>query len=687
MSTPFPIQIAEPAGFENQMDFRLYASRATEMLNNLIANPAVRSSSYANVALQCLVTNFEQEQLDLLDNCIALAQSSAMSPPMPIYPGARVFPNSPFADWVDPAYWQAYANSFQLLADRRLTGDPRIGIDAENYDTSSEPTLTTLSSNGFTVQQFREGIQPFLDKMVAVGAIVCVYPQVRATTEADLNQFIVALLDTLRPQHVQIWWEDTFGVSEDKRLTPITDFPRKVAAMRRSEADFERNYGVRGLKHRHVIDDDVIRAWGAPMRSDLNTYGAIRPWIFDYTRIDHSQNGTQAFVAGTTVKKISDAQSVNDTRYVWAFPPLNRSSLNSVGLATPLLLEPWRGNASQIQRTNAIGADAEGMRIQPPPGFTVGEMRADALMTGGKTWMIDFTFQIPSSVASDVPVISQAQYNLGLWQVYYDNTNNRLVLQIRKPLNAPDAPGSIVPVPDPPGRRYVAFAALPGVPRDSDIRIQIGRNGNTWLYAVQSGAHQYEAENLATNSFSGGATIITSSICSGGKKVNLAMSEWVQFNGVRADSNTDFELTIAYINSGDTTVDVSVNGGAPISVALPNSKNAVGVVTVEDIDLVLGTSNTIRVTNASAATIALDRVFLLAVAFNRIPNVGFDAATHRLLVVGAGQTPATFPTDNTQACCVGLLLKGQLAVWHRLPSDIEITSQIRAGQYPWARGS
>lgn len=529
---------------DNNMDFRLYASHATEMLNNLIANPALRAGSsarYANVSLQCLVTNFGQNQLDLLDACIAQAQSIAM----PIYPGARVFPTSDFADWVNPVYWQTYANNFQLLADRRLTGDPRIGIDAENYKTSSEPTLTTLSSNGFTVQQFRAGIQPFLNKMVAVGAIVCVYPQVRATAQADLNQFIVALLDSLGPEGVEVWWEDTFGVSELKRLTPNTDFAMKVAAMRRSEADFERNYGVRGLKHRHVIDDDVIRAWGAPMRSDLNTYGAIRPWIFDLTRKDQSQNGTPGYINGTTIK------SVNDAQYVWAFPPLNRGGSTSVGVAAPLVLQPYRGSASSIQNANAIGADAEGMRIQPPPGVTVGEMRANALMSGGKNWMIDFTFQIPRSIGSDVPVISQAQYNSGLWQVYYDNTNNKLVLQIPKP------PGSI-----PPGSnvRYMPFDVLPGVTRDSDIRIQIGRNGNTWLYTAQNGA----------------------------------------------------------INRTD---------------------------------------------------------------------VGFDAATGTLLVVGAGQTPATFPTHNTQACCVGLLLKGQLAVWHRLPTDIEITEQIRAGQYPWGRGS
>jgi hypothetical protein len=237
---------------------------------------------------------------------------------------------------------------------------------------------------------------------------------------------------------------------------------------------------------------------------------------------------------GTTIK------SVNDAQYVWAFPPLATGKISSVGAAaTALDLRVFRGNAGTIQAASSIGADVDGMRIQPPTGFTVGEMRANALISGGRTWMIDFTFQIPESVGSDVPVISQAQYNSGLWQVYYDNTNNKLVLQIRDPSGP-----------------TVAYNVVRGVVRDQDIRIQIGRDGNTWLYT--------------------------------GKRYGIKRTD-----------------------------------------------------------------------------------------------VGFDAGTGPLLVVGAGQTPATFPSNNRQACCVGLLLKGQLAVWHRLPTNREIKSQIRTGEYPW----
>lgn len=57
------------------------------------------------------------------------------------------------------------------------------------------------------------------------------------------------------------------------------------------------------------------------------------------------------------------------------------------------------------------------------------------------------------------------------------------------------------------------------------------------------------------------------------------------------------------------------------------------------------------------------------------------------LVVGGGLTPATFPTLNTQMSCPGILLRDQLCLWHRCPSDTEITSKIKAGAYPWGRGT
>lgn len=161
--------VREPEGFEDYSDFRQYASLVSPMLDNLAAHPAVRQNEFANVAIQCLVTDTSATQLALLDS--SMAKARALSPPMPIYPAMRLFPNQQFSDWTNRDYWVLMASKLESLAAHRAPGDRRIGLDIENYATGSESTIRRLAAAGKSPEDLRIAIQPFLDKARDLGIL------------------------------------------------------------------------------------------------------------------------------------------------------------------------------------------------------------------------------------------------------------------------------------------------------------------------------------------------------------------------------------------------------------------------------------------------------------------------------------------------------------------------------------
>jgi len=533
-----------PRGSQNRWDLHFHASHAVELLDNLIANPSVRDEAFKDVELHCKVLSSGAADLALLDTCIAKAAQIKM----PIYPAIRVFHDQLFPSWVDVQHWTSVAADIEILAAKRASGDPRIGLDAEPYAAGTLPTVQSLTSNGYNVAQLRSAMEPFLAKLLQHNVVVCVYPQATYGVELDpdqfVNQFIVALLDRLGPERVQIWWYDSFDVAEEKRQDPHVGFHRRITKLRRGEAAFERACGKLGLNHRHAVNDDLLRVWGAPMRADLDTLGSIRPWVFDFTRIDYPQYGTPEFVAGTSVKVTTAAPTVNDMQYVWSFGPLEQSNILSVGIApAPQVLGVYHGDAGSIVPGSSSGIHALGVEIAPdPPVFPVAAMRANEALPPG-AWTIDFTFRIPQSLAQDGPILSEAQYNYARWQVDYSHASDKIMLRVVRPDDT-----------------IATYEVMSSVPRDVDIRLQLGRDGMSWLYGVQDGP-----------------------------------------------------------------------------------------------------------------------VHLVDVGFQTLP-------TNKILMVGAGLAPSTFPQTGAQACCPGLLLRGQLSVWHRLLSQDEIVTSVRSGQYPWGRG-
>ncbi len=137
------------------------------------------------------------------------------------------------------------------------------------------------------------------------------------------------------------------------------------------------------------------------------------------------------------------------------------------------------------------------------------------------------------------------------------------------------------------------------------------------LWQVLAPAHaasstvSYEAESSAST-LAGGAKVATCSACSGSKKVGyIGLSGTLQLNNVQATSAGTATVTIYYVD-GDTgrSAQISVNGGAATTIAFHGTNNANwNFVQSLTISVALNTgSNTIKFSNATAATPDIDRI-------------------------------------------------------------------------------
>lgn len=461
----------EPSGFGDYYDLRQFQNYTDDLLTNLAANPSERTGAYASVAIQCLVQDTDAGSLSGLATSITLA--NALSPVMPIYPGIRVMPSmTTIASWMDESYWETMATKIETVLGYRQSGDPRIALDIEGYGgTAAEPTVSTLTAAGYTIEQFNAAIQPVMDVLLAANPrpVVCSYPNVSGSV-ADRHAFQVRLLDVLGPSYCQLFWETTFNASEYYRKTSLTTWPQTMEAAWKKVAEFESNYGVTGLKHRFVVDDDILRDWGAQTRDTAASFGPLKPWIFDLTRADRTSYGTSASRVGTSVS------SVNDIQYGWSATPTSTTAPDSFGSETSISLPVYRSTAQSSSASGAgLVADAAGLRLRPQgsdiyAAFRVSAMPTSSSPNGATEWTTDRTFQIPSSLAASAPLCGQADTNFGYHQVWFDYSTNAIKWAFSN-----GASQTILSSPS----------------RDTDIRLQLSRNGNdSWAYCVNGGSVQ-----------------------------------------------------------------------------------------------------------------------------------------------------------------------------------------------------
>ncbi|GHO79404.1 hypothetical protein KSD_71750 [Ktedonobacter sp. SOSP1-85] len=123
----------------------------------------------------------------------------------------------------------------------------------------------------------------------------------------------------------------------------------------------------------------------------------------------------------------------------------------------------------------------------------------------------------------------------------------------------------------------------------------------------------YEAE-VAGNTLTGSASIVSCSACSGGQKVgNIGNGASLTFNNVQASTTGRTTLTIAYID-GDSgrSAQISINGGSPLTINFHgtnnNNWNTVQTLTMT-ISLNAG-SNTVKLYSGSNWAPDIDRVTL-----------------------------------------------------------------------------
>jgi hypothetical protein len=491
-TAPAAAAVSEPSGFEDRFDFRQFVSFVDVLLTALAlpANAVELSATYAATTLHAMVLDTTASNLALYDGCVTKA--AALS--LPIYPGIRLMASGSdsgtAAAWCDLARWQSTAAKVSTMLARRPTGEVRIALDSEGYGGGVEPNVDTLTSAGYTEEQFNTAIAPLTDVLVAAvpTPVVCIYP-IAAFASNNVHLFLKRLVALLGPTHVQAFheapgaWTDTVEVYRKTRYTDWTTF---VSAFAANTTELEKTLGQQGMKHRVGCGDDVYRDTGQTFLTD-RAYLALRrcrPWIFDNTRADRASWGTASARHWLTLS------SANRTHYVWEGPPLLPTAEASCGENATALLQTYR---STVDTGNeVIGPttvdDLAGTRLSIPNGYVYGVWRQSSIMptTTPQAWTYIQTFQFPA-LSAPTPMFGQCVSNLSLWQVYVDTD---LIWERA-------------------GETHVLMAAPSP---NTDITIALTRNGNTdWRWSINGGAVQH---------FTAGATVgATNLLVIGGGKV------------------------------------------------------------------------------------------------------------------------------------------------------------------------
>jgi hypothetical protein len=450
--------MSEQLPFDNigRPTLRLYTGNATILINNLIATPSIQTNYFGAFDLQVMLATIDAPTIAAYTTVRDLAAGIGIA----TYPGFRTHASGPFSDYVDRTYWQARAADVLAVAALRPARERRIGLDMENYGTgNAEPSAAALATAGYTVQQLRDAMDPFVVALNNVDALPCAYP---AGVSGGEDLLYVAAFRGW--DNIELWTELTFEIAEAYRQGPNYAYVRSLASLTVSQSAIEQLFP--GAVIRAVVGDDIFRRWGQVLRTNQDALGGVRPWVFDVTRADQANWGTQGWVDGTNLK------SVNDVQYLWPIqiPETHVNSPFCVGLGSPALaLDQVAGNAGSLVVQPTQKPDLEGMRfLTPASPNTWAGLRAFGAMPASASlpWTIDLQFRIPSSLATSKPIVCNGQYNVGIWQVYYDNSANKLILQVRA------------------GTTTYTMDVLVSPARDTDLRIQIGRNGNEWLHNV-----------------------------------------------------------------------------------------------------------------------------------------------------------------------------------------------------------
>ncbi len=480
-------QLVVPTAASGLWDLRLHTSQAVTFVNALIADPTARATYFPDVRLALLVTDPTAASeltsaLDVVTKARTIGIRVTMGVRLMALAGYTTFVNG----WLNPAVWQANATNVEVLfglLGQYLTDD-WLQLDCEGYAITDQDAPTTeafanavANPGAVTVAGFRAIIDPFLRAVVSTGLRPYMYPAVAT------DEFMPLVIAATGRGVVSC--ENSFGHDVFLRTDPLIGYPSQVANQVATYAAIQVKCGP-NAELRPACRDNVIRRWGVSMRplegfSSLGQ-GSEPGWLFLRTNTDLATIGTAAWYNGTALK------SYNDAEYVWTLPNLHKGNVTlSYGMAaTPLQLSSSRESptGNTIFPAPRLASDEGGVRFDTPivvAGSTHMAYRADCFPASGNakqyTWTVRVRFQIPTG-AVDAPIFSQAQYNVGVWQVA--KIGNDIVLQINT-----DTPRVIV-------ANYVA---------DTTYTVLISRASiSSWFYAVNGAARVAVTKSLASAS-------------------------------------------------------------------------------------------------------------------------------------------------------------------------------------------
>ncbi len=474
----FDAGVQPPEGWAQRFTYRQFASQMSandELLANLVANPAVRASTaWVDTQLEVMVQDTDAPRLAELDTVMATAVGLTMYP----YPGLRLLPSAgTVAQWTTSAYWDVYEAKVQTLLAHRLSGDPRIAFDLEAYSGGDEMTRFALTGGGKTLQDFIDASQGFFDMLLAASPlpVIVVYPAVLGDLD-HLNIFIERCIALLGPTRVEVVWETQFNMPELYRKDPHGTYVGSLSFVHAERSKFEVNLGLTNLRHRLMIYEEGVQyVWGQKWRSEVaDAVGPIRCSLFDLTRANRTSWGTTNGYNGVAL------DSLNDLDYCWCWVPTYKDSqtgniTSSGNNATQLTTNLSRDDATTTADGYSTLANIDGMLLRDPAfGGRHASVRIEGVLPSSTSaaWTIDFSVILSATdTSTDYPIISSAQYNSNCWQVYRKASDNKLYLQVNRPANPPD-------------HFDLGITTTPG----ENVRIQIGRSAQTWLYTAGSAA-------------------------------------------------------------------------------------------------------------------------------------------------------------------------------------------------------
>jgi hypothetical protein len=487
---------AIPDGWEQRSPFRIYRQPdVLPLLTNLASNQDMRDGPYANAEMYCLTQLYSDAHLADITTAIALGR--ALDPIMYVMPAGRVAVfdeldsyvtgvNIPFtfSRWVDRDYWVGMADLWKTrFIGLRHPSDPRIGLSTENYGTgSAEPTPSSLAAAGFTIEQFYDATEPFVDMLYRYGCVVYVGP-IAGNSVAQFNLWLPRLVDALGARNVQGMWEvgGGYGQHENFRRFPKTSYFDDVREIACGLALYDAHYGP-GTIHRISAADSKVRQWGLlaeTLAVPTGSFGPYAPWVEYFNKSDTLLAGTPAYYVGTTL------HSSNDVQFCWRFGPMVGATMPySVGSGTSIQIGCYRSNVQNaINLGNGTSDHHAGSKLEPQGSDIYSVFRADCLPTAAGTvnnWTVFARFQIPLSLSEDCPLLSQADVNLATWQVYYDNTADAIKIEYSDGTTA---------------------TLLANPERDTELQCLVSRSGNTQWYATMDGVRVSTSLGVTSTNF------------------------------------------------------------------------------------------------------------------------------------------------------------------------------------------